>query len=169
MVKLDILIKEDMSYFSDIYNGIKTLLTGMSVTGKYFITARKEIITQQYPDNRDTLKMFDRFRGEVVMPHDENNEHTCTGCQKCEIACPNGTIEIVWDRAIDPESGKKKKKIDKFVYHLSMCTMCGLCIEACPTDAIKWAQNFENAVYDRSQLTKVLNKPGSVIKAGVED
>lgn len=41
-----------MSYFSDIYYGIKTLLTGMSVTGKYFITARKEIITQQYPDNR---------------------------------------------------------------------------------------------------------------------
>ena len=63
-----------MSYFSDIYKGIKTLLTGMSVTGKYFINARKGAITQQYPDNRDTLKMFDRFRGEVVMPHDENNE-----------------------------------------------------------------------------------------------
>ena len=30
-----------MSYFSDIYKGIKTLLTGMSVTGKYFLTSRK--------------------------------------------------------------------------------------------------------------------------------
>ena len=75
-----------MSYFGDIYKGIKTLLTGMSVTGKYFITSRKGAITQQYPDNRDTLKMFERFRGEVVMPHDEKNEHRCTGCQKCEIA-----------------------------------------------------------------------------------
>ena len=51
-----------MSYFSDIYNGIKTLLTGMTVTGNYFIHARKGTLTQQYPDNRDTVKMFDRFR-----------------------------------------------------------------------------------------------------------
>lgn len=158
-----------MSYFSDIYKGIKTLLTGMGVTGKYFMTSRKGAITQQYPDNRDTLKMFERFRGEVVMPHDENNEHQCTGCQKCEIACPNGSIEIIWDRGIDEETGKKKKKIDKHIYHLGLCTMCGLCIEACPTDAIVWAQNFENSVYDRTQLTKVLNKPGSKIKAGIED
>ena len=76
-----------MSYFSEIYNGVKTLLKGMSITGKYFLHSRNNAITQQYPDNRDTLKMFDRFRGEVIMPHDENNEHTCTGCQKCEIAC----------------------------------------------------------------------------------
>lgn len=158
-----------MSYFSDIFKGIKTLLNGMRVTGDIMLKNRKNCITQQYPDNRDTLKMFDRFRGEVVMPHDENNEHRCTGCQKCEIACPNGTIEIVWDRQVDPETGKKKKMIDQHIYHLGMCTMCGLCIEACPTDAIKWAQNFENSVYDRSYLTKVLNKPGSKVKAGIED
>lgn len=106
-----------MSYLGEIYNGIKTLLTGMSVTGKYFLNSRKGVITQQYPDNKPILKMFDRFRGEVIMPHDENNEHRCTGCQKCEIACPNGTIEIIWDRGIDPYTGKKKKNIDKFVYH----------------------------------------------------
>lgn len=158
-----------MSYFSDIYQAVKTLLTGMSVTGKYFLHSRKGAITQQYPDNRATLKMFDRFRGEVVMPHDENNMHRCTGCQKCELACPNGSIEIIWDRQIDPDSGKKKKMIDKHIYHLGMCTMCGLCIEACPTDAIKWAQNFENSVYDRTYLTRVLNKPGSKLMPGVED
>lgn len=158
-----------MSYFSNIYKGIKTLLTGMSVTGKYFLHARKGAITQEYPDNRETLKMFDRFRGEVVMPHDADNRHYCTGCQSCEIACPNGSIEIIWDRAIDPATGKKKKKIDKHIYHLSMCTMCGLCIEACPTDAIVWAPNFENSVYDRSALTKVLNQPGSSVLDGIED
>jgi NADH-quinone oxidoreductase subunit I len=103
------------------------------------------------------------------MPHDEKNEHRCTGCQKCEIACPNGSIEIIWDRGIDEYSGKNKKKIDKFVYHLSMCTMCGLCIDVCPTDAIKWGQNFENSVFDRTKLTRVLNKPGSKLAPGVED
>ncbi len=158
-----------MGYFSNIFNGIKTLLTGMSVTGKVFLHSRKGTITQQYPDNRKTLKMFERFRGEVVMPHNENNEHRCTGCQKCEIACPNGSIEIIWDRKVNPKTGKKKKQIDKHIYHLGLCTMCGLCIEACPTDAIVWAQNYENAVFDRSYLTKVLNQPGSKLMDGVEE
>ena len=157
-----------IKYFSDIAYGIKTLFKGMQITGYYF-THGKEVITQQYPDNRDTLTMFDRFRGEVVMPHNENNEHRCTGCQACEIACPNGTIEIIWDRKVNPETGKKKKEIDKFVYHLSMCTMCNLCIIACPTDAIIMAKNFENSAYDRTVLTKVLNEPGSRLMPGVEE
>ena len=50
-----------------------------------------------------------------------------------------------------------------------MCTMCNLCIPACPTDAIKMGGDFEHAVYDRSKLTKVLNKSGSKLRAGVED
>ena len=103
------------------------------------------------------------------MPHNENNEHRCTGCQSCEIACPNGSIEIIWDRKVDPETGKKKKMIEKHIYHLSMCTMCNLCIIACPTDAIKMSQNFEHSVFDRSSLTKILNKPGSKLMAGVEE
>ena len=157
------------SYFKDIYLAIKTLLTGMRVTGYYFTHARKEIITQQYPENRDTLKMFDRFRGIVTMPHDENNEHACTGCSACELACPNGSIEIMWERAVDPETGKKKKVIEKHVYHHSMCTLCNLCIIACPTDAIKMGQEFEHATFDRKNLTMVLNKPGSKIRKGVEE
>ncbi len=162
-------MKAVAKYFSDIFRGVKTLLTGMRVTGYYFFHARKEIITQQYPENRDTLSMFERFRGEVIMPHNENNEHRCTGCSACEVACPNGSIEIIWSRKPDPETGKKKKRIEKFVYHLSMCTMCGLCIPACPTDAIVMGKNFEHAVFDRSQLTKILNKPGSRLMAGVEE
>ena len=158
-----------MSYFGEIYNGIKTLLTGMGVTGRYFLTSRKGAITQQYPDNRDTLQMFERFRGEVVMVHDENNEHSCTGCQKCELACPNGSIEIIWDRGVDAETGKKKKFIEKHIYHYGMCTQCGLCVDACPSNAIVWAQHFENSVYDRAELTRVLNKPGSKVRAGVEE
>lgn len=141
----------------------------MRVTGYYFSHARKEIITSQYPENRDTLKMFDRFRGIVTMPHDENNEHACTGCSACEIACPNGTIEIISDRIEDPETGKKKKVIDKFIYHYSMCTLCNLCIISCPTDAIKMGQTFEYSVFDREELTKILNKPGSQIRKDVKE
>jgi NADH-quinone oxidoreductase subunit I len=154
------------NYISEVYRAVRSLLKGMRMTGYYF-THHKEIITEQYPDNRDTLKLADRFRGEVVMLHDENNEHACTGCSACEIACPNGTIKIINKFDITPE-GKKKKAIDTFVYHLELCTMCNLCIEACPTDAIKMAQTFEHSVFDRSKLTKKLNREGSKLREGIE-
>jgi NADH-quinone oxidoreductase subunit I len=159
-------MKGIIKYFRDIFWGLRSLVKGMAVTG-YYISHPKEIITQQYPENRDKLKMFDRFRGEVVLLHDENNEHRCTGCSACEVACPNGTIEIISKRVEGPD-GRKVKAIDTFVYHLQMCTMCNLCIPACPTDAIKMSQDFEHAVFDRSKLTKVLNKPGSKIMDGVK-
>jgi NADH-quinone oxidoreductase subunit I len=154
------------NYISEVYGAVKSLLTGMRRTGYYF-THHKEIITEQYPDNRATLVLPERFRGEVVMPHSENNEHRCTGCTACELACPNGTIKIITKFETNAE-GKKKKAIDTFIYHLELCTMCNLCIQACPTDAIKMAQSFEHSVFDRSKLTKVLNKPGSKLEEGVE-
>jgi len=155
-----------VDYIKEVANAVKSLLTGMKLTGYYF-THPKEIITQQYPDNRDTLQMADRFRGEVIMVHDENNQHACTGCSACELACPNGTIKIINKFDILPD-GKKKKAIDTFVYHLEMCTMCNLCVIACPTDAIQMAQTFEHSVYNRGELTKKLNKQGSKIREGVE-
>ena len=155
-----------VKYIKDIFSGVKSLLKGMRRTGYYF-THHKEIITQQYPDNRDELKLADRFRGEVVLIHDENNEHACTGCTACELACPNGTIKIITKFDMTPD-GKKKKALDTFVYHLQLCTLCNLCIVACPTDAIKMAQTFEHSVFDRSKLTKTLNEPGSKIREGIE-
>ncbi len=153
-------------YFSTIYRSIKSLLTGMKLTGYYF-THLNKIKTEEYPDNRATLKMADRFRGEVVMPHNENNEHRCTGCQACEIACPNGTIKIITKQEILAD-GKKKKRIDSFIYHHDLCTLCNLCIVACPSDAIVMAQTFEHAVYDKKLLKKILNNPDSKIMEGVE-
>ena len=157
---------KEPGYFKTIYLSIKSLLKGMRMTGYYF-THPKEIQTEQYPDNRATLVMADRFRGEVIMPHDEKNEHRCTGCQACEIACPNGSIKIITKQVIN-EEGKKKKTIDTWVYHLDLCTMCNLCIVACPTTAIVMGQEFEHSVFDKSKLKKILNLPESKLKAGVE-
>ncbi len=154
-------------YFLDIYKATKSLLTGMKLTGYYF-THHKEILTEEYPENRKNLQLAERFRGEVIMPHDANNEHTCTGCSSCEIACPNGSIKIISKFDITPE-GKKKKAIDQHIYHLELCTMCGLCVEACPTDAIKMANTFEHSVFNRNHLIKRLNKPGSKIREGIEE
>jgi NADH-quinone oxidoreductase subunit I len=155
-----------VKYIKEVWGALRSLAVGLRRT-LYYFTHHSEIITQQYPDNRETLKMADRFKGEVVMPHNENNEHRCTGCTACELACPNGTIKVVTKFEMTPE-GKKKKAVDKLVYHLELCTMCNLCVEACPSDAIKMAQTFEHSAYDRSRFMKVLNQPGSKIMEGVE-
>ncbi len=154
-------------YFTDIFHGVKSLLAGLSVTGKYFFSPGS-IVTQQYPENRKTLKMFDRFKGEIIMTHDKNNHHRCTGCGICEINCPNGSIEVISAR-IDGPDGKKVRVIDKHIYHLGMCTFCGLCVKNCPETALEFGQNFEHAVFDRSKLTKILNQPGSSIIKGTEE
>lgn len=153
-----------VDYIKEVFGAVKSLATGMRRTLWYFVRP-KTIITQQYPEVRQVLAK--RFRGEVVMPHDENNEHACTGCTACELACPNGTIKIITKFETTPE-GKKKKAIDTFVYHLELCTFCNLCIEACPSDAIEMSNEYEHSVFDRTQLTKKLNKPGSKIRAGIE-
>ena len=159
-------MKSIIKYFAEIINGVGTLLAGMKITGKYFFSPR-QIVTQQYPENRKKLVMFDRFKGEVIMPHNENNEHKCTGCGICETNCPNGTIEVIPTR-IDTEDGKKKRILDQHIYRMGMCTFCALCVKTCPSDALAFGQDFEQAVFDRKQLTKILNKPGSTIMKGVE-
>ncbi len=149
-------------YFADIFSGVRSLWAGMRVTGKYFLSPG-QIVTEQYPENRATLKMEDAFKGEVIMTHDENNQHTCNGCGICQMNCPNGAIEIIAKKEPD-ENGKMVRAIDKHIYHLSMCTFCELCIKSCPTNSLEWGQEFEHAVFDRANLTKVLNHPGSSIK-----
>jgi len=149
-------------YFSDIFHAVGSLWKGLRVTGYYFVHPR-QIVTQKYPENRKHLEMFDRFKGELILVHDENNQHRCNGCGICQINCPNGSIEIITG-SVTNEDGKPERIIDKHIYHLSMCTFCGLCVKNCPSTALAFSQQFEHAVYDRSKLTKVLNQPGSSIR-----
>ncbi len=147
-------------YFSGLFGGIKSLLTGMRVTWGELWTKK---VTEQYPENRDTLVIPDRFRGELVMPHDENNEHACTACGICQMNCPNGTIQVI-SKTIETEEGKKKKILDRHIYDLGMCTFCNLCVITCPQDAIVFTNTFENALYTRSKLVQQLNHEGSKLR-----
>ena len=63
---------EEKSYFEGLACGIKSLCTGLKTTMREFFTPK---ITEQYPENRKELQMFERFRGSLTMPHNEKNEH----------------------------------------------------------------------------------------------
>lgn len=152
--------KENNSYIGGLVHGIISLLTGMKTTMTVF--CRKKT-TEQYPENRATLQISDRFRGTLTMPHNDRNEHHCIACGLCQIACPNDTIRVT-SEMIEGEDGKKKKILAKYEYDLGSCIYCQLCVNACPHDAIGFVPEFEHAVFDRSRLVQTLNHPGSSVE-----
>lgn len=150
-------MRSTQEYFSSFFKGLFSLLKGMSITGKEFFTPKT---TEKYPENRATLKMFDRFRGELVMPHNENNEHKCVACGICQLNCPNDTIRLETEMMTD-EEGKKKKVLVKYEYDLGSCLFCQLCVKNCPHGAIEFRPTFEHAVFTREKLVHQLNHEGS--------
>ena len=141
------------NYFTSLFKGLKSLLTGMSITGKYFFSRK---ITQEYPENRKTLEIPERFRATLSLIYDENGNHKCIACGICQNNCPNNTIEIV-AKKIESEDGKTKRVLDRYMYDLGACTFCQLCVSTCPHNAIEFTNEFEQAVFSREKLVKQLN------------
>jgi len=140
-------------YFSSLAGGISSLIKGMEVTGKEFITPK---ITERYPETRETKPAADkRFRAILELSYDADGNHKCIACGSCERACPNGTIHIT-TKMVDTWKGKKKK-LDTYNYDLGSCTFCQLCVTSCPTGAITFNNDFEQAVFTRDKLVKKLN------------
>lgn len=140
-------------YFSSLFKGLYSLIKGMEVTGKELVTKK---VTEQYPENRDTLQISERFRATLQFVYDEEGYHKCTGCRTCERNCPNGTIQIT-TKMVDLPNGKKKMKLEKYMYDLGSCTFCDLCVLSCPFKAIEFSNDFEQSVFRREALVKQLN------------
>lgn len=140
-------------YFSSLGKGIVSLVKGMEVTGKEFITPK---ITERYPEDRDEMKVPERFRAVLELKYDDEGRHKCIACGICERNCPNGTI-TVQTKMVETPDGKKKRKLDSYIYDLGSCTFCQLCVTSCPQDALEFSNDFEQAVFTRSKLVKKLN------------
>lgn len=138
-------------HLTHLAKGLLSLMKGMGLTVGYFVDPSR-IITQQYPENRETLTMFPRFRGRLsLVMDDETGLPRCTACGMCEKACPNGTISVLTGR-----DDADRKVLGRYIYRLSQCTLCNLCVESCAFGAIRMAQDYELAVYDRRDLRLVL-------------
>lgn len=135
-----------------VWQGFCSVFSGFRVT-LYYLFHPREVVTEEYPDNRDTLKLHERYRGQIIMPHDEQGEHRCTACTICEKACPNGSISVQVTRNV-----ANQRVLGQYIYRYGQCTLCGLCVEACPFDAIRFGQDVEVAVTDKGSLTRVLNR-----------
>lgn len=143
-----------MNIIRKTWAAVKGLLSGMKLTLGYFVRFDK-VITQQYPENRDTLKIPQRSRGRLELIRDpKTGEYECTTCGICVKACPNHSIAIEKDR--DPVT--KKWRLSKYEYRLDRCTFCGLCVESCKFTAVRMGQQFESAVFNRDELVQILNQ-----------
>ena len=95
-------------------------------------------ITRQYPE--ESLSPAPSFRGyDFALMLDR-----CTGNAACAKACPHGCIDVVTHRGADG-----RYSIDRFDIDTGTCMVCGLCVEACPYDALFMGTGFALASYDR--------------------
>ena len=125
-----------------------TRLYGTGILRSILLSFRQMMrgpITLQYPHEK--LVLPERARWAVqIKPHDDGR-HTCTGCRACEKACPDYVIRLDITTNAD-----RSKVIDRWHYELGACMMCGLCVEACPFDAIRMGHDYELAVTDPALL-----------------
>ena len=69
-------------------------------------------------------------------------DERCTGCSTCAQACPDGCILVETRPNPDGTLEKVRYEID-----FRLCMYCGLCVEACPYEAIQAGGTFRDAVY----------------------
>ena len=143
------------TYIGIVATTVASLLTGLKTTVVEFFSPK---VTEPYPENRATLHIPERHRARLYMPLDEEGRNRCIACRLCENACPNGTISITTSTITDEATGKSRKVLAEYSYDLGSCTFCQLCVNACPKDAIRFNNDFENAVFDRSKLVLKLNR-----------
>ncbi len=121
------------------------LIKGLSLTFRY--QQPKHIYTEQYPMQRPQIA--ERYRGlHRLNVNPDTGETLCIACNLCALACPEKLIKVSSER--DAATGRKK--LTTYTVDLSRCMFCGLCEDACSTDAIELTQDFEFALYSRDGL-----------------
>ena len=117
------------------------ILKGMMVTIRHVL---RHPTVNQYPEQR--LNMSRRFRGNELIW----NRERCTGCATCAKTCPQGAIEIVTTTNL----ADNKYEVQKYQVDTGYCIQCGLCVEACPYDALFMGYSYERAKYRRGDLVQ---------------
>jgi NADH-quinone oxidoreductase subunit I len=125
------------STFKEITGGFNSLLTGMWVTLVEFF---KPPVTVQYP--HESLKMPARFRGHIELVRDEaTGRPICFACKVCERVCPSDCISVEGAKL----EGEKKKSVTMFKLDFTKCSLCGSCVEACKSNAIRFSKQYNLA------------------------
>jgi NADH-quinone oxidoreductase subunit I len=142
--------------------GLWSLVVGLKITG---VEIWKPWLTVHYP--RQEVDNVVGFRGhiELVGCDDDPCLPRCIMCRKCVEACPSGCISLrvqtpseerrtadegllLGPGVVSPHSthqkpppARIKRVLDVYRVNYSLCSLCGLCVQSCPVDAIRFSKN----------------------------
>jgi NADH-quinone oxidoreductase subunit I len=126
----------------EIIDGGLSLVEGMKVT---FRRLFHPLVTVQYPRRR--IEMSPAYRGHIELKiFDDTGTHKCIACNTCERMCPSGVIKVEGVK----EQPKGPKVASYYVIDFSKCSLCGLCVESCPTETLQYSKEYENVGESRS-------------------
>ncbi|WP_035243840.1 4Fe-4S binding protein [Desulfonatronovibrio hydrogenovorans] len=152
--------------------GVWSMLVGLKITGKNFFQPQ---ITVHYP--RKTVESLEGYRGHIeLVPKDDDPAATkCIACGTCYQLCPSSCINL---RTRQQPSGSKQmlpphpdmaflplELKQKFIhphevvrepesFHLdyNYCSLCGLCVQNCPANALRFSSDVYLAGYSRQEF-----------------
>lgn len=152
------------TYWKNVGTAIKTLSSGLKLTLRHMVSARKKrktlavrhsgyfglqqegIATIQYP--HESIPVPDTGRYQL---HNEMDD--CIVCDKCVKICPVNCITIEPVRAVE-EFGKTSDGTPKRIYaakfdiDMGKCCFCGLCTTVCPTECLTMTKSYDYSVFD---------------------
>jgi NADH-quinone oxidoreductase subunit I len=80
----------------------------------------------------------------------------CTSCMLCVRECPTWCITLDSHTEQVSEEGARRPRavivLDDFRIDFGLCMYCGICVDVCPFDALKWGPDFDYAAAHRDGL-----------------
>ena len=151
------------TYFGNIKEGIRSSLTGLSLSWKHLKEAQQSrkpifvdnpdyfklqtgIVTLQYP--HEHLPLPDNGRYQL---HNEMDD--CIVCDKCAKICPVDCIEIEPIKATGiagyaSDGSAIRLYAAKFDIDMAKCCFCGLCTTVCPTECLTMSKEYDFSTFD---------------------
>lgn len=143
--------------------GLWSLAVGLRITAVELI---KPQITVHYP--RKEVQNLATYRGHIeLVPQDEDpGTPRCIMCWRCVDICPSRCIslrmhvqgeesgraadpglrlspdvQVPYSQHLAPPPDRIVRVLDAYRLNYSLCSLCGLCVQSCPVDAIRFTGN----------------------------
>ena len=140
------------SFLKLIGQGCWSLVVGLGITIR---TMLRPTVTVHYPHKH--LTMPPRYRGHIeLIRNAETGAPNCVVCMMCEKSCPSHCIAIEGEK----KEGAKRKSLTQYRLDFTTCSLCGLCVESCKFDALRFSHEYNLAGTRKDDfIMDLLNQP----------